>query len=231
MTIYTGTFDVQRGDVDVQDSTTGLVCFTCIFVEGSQSLGCSIEYLCTRTEYNGQLNITRPLGSQNVTKCIDGIYTSDYNISFYDIEHDGVISNQPADQLIQYGLSPPIMSSSPLLSSSLSLSQTSMTMSLTPTESQTIGRQRGMICITITYEILIIFTDNGPSLIVIMIPVAVIVTVILIIGEFIKLLLTLNDCYKLVLVIVLVIKGKGKHSKPSGEYNYDNYIDFMTLLV
>ena len=121
MTIYTGTFDVQRGDVVVQDSTTGLVCFTSIFVEGSQSLGCSIEYLCTRTEYNGQLNITRSLGSQNVTKCIDGIYTSDYNISFYDIEHDGVINYQPAYQLIQRsidGLSPLIMLSSPSLSPS-----------------------------------------------------------------------------------------------------------------
>ena len=92
-----GTFDVQRGDVVVQDSTTGLVCFTCIFVEGSQSLGCSIEYLCTRTEYNGQLNIHRPLDSQNVTKCIDGIYVCDYNISIYDIE-------QPAYQLIHYNI-------------------------------------------------------------------------------------------------------------------------------
>ena len=36
--INTGTL---RGDVVVQDSTTGLVCFTCTFVEGSQSLGCS----------------------------------------------------------------------------------------------------------------------------------------------------------------------------------------------
>ena len=154
MSIYTGTFDVQRGDVVVQDSTTGLVCFTCIFVEGSQSLGCSIEYLCTKTECNGQLNITRSLGSQNVTKCIDGIYTSDYNISFYDIEHDGVISNQPAYQLIQQridGLSPSIMSSSSL-SSSPSLSRTNTIMSPTLTESQTIDRQRGMICITITYE-------------------------------------------------------------------------------
>ena len=152
MTRYIGTFDVQSGYVVVQDSTTGRVCFTSIFVEGSQSLGCSIEYLCTRTDYNGQLNITRPLGSQNVTKCIDGIYTSDYNISFYDIEHDGVINYQPAYQLIQHsinGLSPPIMSSSPLSSS---LSFTSMTMSLTPTESQTIDRQKGMIYITITYE-------------------------------------------------------------------------------
>ena len=92
--INTGTL---RGDVVVQDSTTGLVCFTCIFVEGSQSLGCSIEYLCTSTEYNGQLNITRPLGSQNVTKCIDGIYVCDYNISIYDIE-------QPAYQLIHYNI-------------------------------------------------------------------------------------------------------------------------------
>ena len=117
-------------------------------------MGCSIEYLCITTEYNGQLSINRPLGTQNVTKCIEGIYTSDYNISFYDIEHDGVISNKPAYQLIDHsidGLSPPIMSSSPL-SSSPSLSRMSMTMSPTPTESQTIGRQKGMICITITYE-------------------------------------------------------------------------------
>ena len=117
--IYTGTFDVQRGDVVVQDSTTGLVCFTCIFVEGSQSLGCSIEYLCTRTEYNGQLNINRSLGSQSVTKCIDGIYVCDYNISIYDIE-------QPAYQLIQYnidGLFPSTMSVS-LISSPLQIDTT-----------------------------------------------------------------------------------------------------------
>ena len=138
MIIYTGTFDVQRGDVVVQDSTTGLVCFTCTFVEGSQSLGCSIEYLCTRTEYNGQLNITRPLGSQNVTKCIDGIYVCDYNISIYDIE-------QPAYQLIQYsidGLSPPIIT----LSSSVKLSSSSSQREATtilPTSSEypTNGRQ------------------------------------------------------------------------------------------
>ena len=58
---------------------------------------------------------------------------------------------------------------------------------------------------------------------------------IIIIGEFIKLLLTLNDCYKFILVIVLVvhvIKGKRKHSKkPSGEYNYDNFLDFMTVTL
>ena len=135
MIIHTGTFDVHRGDVVVQDPTTGLVCFTCIFVEGSQSLGCSIEYLCTRTEYNGQLNITRPLGSQNVIKCINGIYTSDYNISFYDIEHDGAISNQPAYQLIQHsidGLFPSTMSAS-LISSP---SPSTMSVSLLSSPSQ-----------------------------------------------------------------------------------------------
>ena len=154
--INTGTL---RGDVVVQDSTTGRVCFTCTFVEGSQSLGCFIEYLCTRIEYNGQLNINSSLGSQNVTKCIDGIYTSDYDISFYDIEHDSVINYQSAYQLIQHsidGLSPPIMSSSPLSSSSSlsslpSLSQTSTTISQTPTDSPTIGKPKGMMCITTTY--------------------------------------------------------------------------------
>ena len=151
MSIYTGTFDVQRGDVVVQDSTTGRVCFTCIFVEGSQSLGCSIEYLCTRTEYNGLFSISRSLGSTN---CIYGIYTSDYNISFYDIEQDNVINNKTAYQLIQQridGLSPSIMSSSPL-SSSPSLSRMSMAISPTPSGSQNIYQQKGMICIATTYE-------------------------------------------------------------------------------
>ena len=85
-----------------------------------------------------------PLSSQNVTKCIDGIYTSDYNISFYDIEHDGVISNQPAYQLIQHsidGLSPPIMSSSVKLSSSSSQREAT---TIVPTSSEypTNGRQQ-----------------------------------------------------------------------------------------
>ena len=154
MTIYTGTFDVQRGDVVLQDSTTGRVCFTCTFVEGSQSLGCFIEYLCTRTEYNGQLNINRPLGSQNVTKCIDGIYVCDYNISFYDIQHDGVVNYQPAYQLIKYSIdepSPSTMSTS--VKSSPSLSWTHITTSSTPSKSPTTGRQRGTCtCITTTYE-------------------------------------------------------------------------------
>ena len=144
-TIYTGTFDVQRGDVVVQHSRTGRVCFTCTFIEGSQSLGCSIEYMCTRTECNGQLNINRPLGSQNVTKCIGGIYTSDYNISFYDIEHGGVINYQPAYQLIQYsidGLSPSTMTMSSSVKLSSSSSQREAT-TIVPTSSEypTNGRQ------------------------------------------------------------------------------------------
>ena len=62
----------------------------------------------------------------------------------------------------------------------------------------------------------------------IIIIVVIVTVVITIIGEFIKLLLTLNDCYKFILVIVMVvIRGKGKHLKPSGEYNYDNYIIFL----
>ena len=52
---------------------------------------------------------------------------------------------------------------------------------------------------------------------------------IIIIGEFIKLILTLNDCYKFILVIVImvVIRGKKRYSTPSGEYNNDNYIIFL----
>ena len=51
----------------------------------------------------------------------------------------------------------------------------------------------------------------------IVIIIVIVIVVIIIVGEFIK-LLTLNDCYKFILVIV--IKVKRKHSKPSGEYNY-----------
>ena len=141
--LYTGTFDVQSGYVVVQDSTTGRVCFTCIFVEGSQSLGCSIEYLYITNEYNinGQVNINRSLSNTN---CIDGIYASNYNISFYDIEHDGVISDQSAYQLIQHsidGLSPPIMSSLSVKLSSSSSQREATTIVPTSSEYPTNGRQ------------------------------------------------------------------------------------------
>ena len=68
----------------------------------------------------------------------------------------------------------------------------------------------------------IIITDGGLSstiiaIIMIVIIIVIVIVVIIIVGEFIK-LLTLNDCYKFILVIV--IKVKRKHSKPSGEYNY-----------
>ena len=38
------TFDVQNGSLAVINSTIGEVCFTCYFLEGSQSQGCYIEY-------------------------------------------------------------------------------------------------------------------------------------------------------------------------------------------
>ena len=113
------------------------------------------------------------MGSQNVTKCIDGIYTSDYNISFYDIEHDGVINYQSAYQLIQQSID----------GSPTSLQRTT-TISSTPTESQTIGRPKGMICITITYEYYLYITDGGISskviAIIVMVIIIVIVTVLLV---------------------------------------------------
>ena len=85
------------------------------------------------------------MGSQNVTKCIDGIYTSDYNISFYDIKHDGVINYQSAYQLIQHsidGLSPKIITMSSSVKLSSSSSQREAT-TIVPTSSEypTNGRQ------------------------------------------------------------------------------------------
>ena len=55
----------------------------------------------------------------------------------------------------------------------------------------------------------------------IVIAIVILIVGIIIIGEFVMLLLTLNDCYKFILVIVImvVIKGKKRYSTPSGEYN------------
>ena len=57
--------------------------------------------------------------------------------------------------------------------------------------------------------------------IIVIVIIIVVIVGIIIIGEFIKLLLTLNHCYKFILAIVLVvIKFKRKQFNSSGEYNY-----------
>ena len=72
--------------------TTGEVCFTCCFVVGSQAQGCYIEYKCTRTVFNGNITIVRTsVDASTASKCVTGIYTSNYNVTFYDVEHSNNI--------------------------------------------------------------------------------------------------------------------------------------------
>ena len=71
--------------------TTGKVCFSCHFVTGSQSQGCYIEYKCLRTDFNGNVTINRTsVDFSTVSKCVTGIYTSNYNVTFYDMDYNNV---------------------------------------------------------------------------------------------------------------------------------------------
>ena len=87
-----GTFDVQRGTLVVTNSTIGEVCFTCYFVEGSQSQGCYIEYNSLITDYySGNITIMRRLVNvSTASRCVTGIYTSNYNVTFYDMDYNNV---------------------------------------------------------------------------------------------------------------------------------------------
>ena len=88
-----GTFDVQRGDLAVENTTTGKVCFSCHFVEGSQAQGCYIEYKCLYSYYNGNVKIER-LPNGTTRQCKKGVHTSNYNVKFYDVEQDDNIYNE-----------------------------------------------------------------------------------------------------------------------------------------
>ena len=85
------TFDVQNGSIMV-NSTTGEVCFTCYFLEGSQSQGCYIEYNSLITDYySGNITIMRTsVDTSTASKCVTGIYTSNYNVTFYDMDYNNV---------------------------------------------------------------------------------------------------------------------------------------------
>ena len=86
------TFDVKNGSLMVMSSLTGRVCFICHFVYGSQAKGCFIEYKCTRTDFNGDVTIARTSVNTSIaSKCVTGIYTSNYNVTFYDVEHSNNI--------------------------------------------------------------------------------------------------------------------------------------------
>ena len=73
-------------------STTGQVCFTCYFLEGSQSQGCYIEYNSLITDYySGNITIVRTsVDTSTASKCVTEIYISNYNVTFYDMDYNNV---------------------------------------------------------------------------------------------------------------------------------------------
>ena len=96
------------------NSTIGEVCFTCYFLEGSQSQGCYIEYNSLITDYySGNITIMRTsVDTSTASKCVTGIYTSNYNVTFYDMDYNNVpYTTEYAVKLINQlitGLSPPL---------------------------------------------------------------------------------------------------------------------------
>ena len=87
------TFNVQKGNLTFTNSTSGQVCFTCYFLEGSQSQGCYIEYNSLITDYySGNITIVRTSAdTSTASKCVTGIYTSNYNVTFYDIDQSNEV--------------------------------------------------------------------------------------------------------------------------------------------
>ena len=83
------TFDVQNGNLRKE---SGHICFTCYFHLGSQSQGCYIEYNSLITDYySGNITImTSSVNTSTASKCVTGIYTSNYNVTFYDMDYNNV---------------------------------------------------------------------------------------------------------------------------------------------
>ena len=90
-TCLLATFDVQNGSLEVTNSTIGEVCFTCHFVNGSQSQGCYIEFRYLKIYFNGNVTINKTsVDTSTASKCVTGIYTSNYNVTFYDMDYNNV---------------------------------------------------------------------------------------------------------------------------------------------
>ena len=106
--------------------TTGQVCFTCYFLEGSQSQGCYIEYNSLITDYySGNITIVRTsVDTSTASKCVTGIYTSNYNVTFYDIDQSNeVYLNEYAVNLADITISglPGLTSSTSFTTETMSL--------------------------------------------------------------------------------------------------------------
>ena len=118
---------MQNGSLTVINSTNGEVCFTCYFLEGSQSHGCYIEYNSLITDYySGNITIVRTsVDASTASKCVTGIYTSNYNVTFYDMdENNNVYFEECAVKLTHQhviGLLPPTWSIPTTVSSSATI--------------------------------------------------------------------------------------------------------------
>ena len=101
------------------------------FLEGSQVVGCFIEYKCIRTDLNGNITIVRSsVDANTASKCVTGIYTSNYNVTFYDMDYNNVpytteYAVKLTNQLVN-GLSPILtITSTPRTSSSMTVNSVS----------------------------------------------------------------------------------------------------------
>ena len=104
---------------------------------GSQSQGCYIEYNSLITHYySGSITIVRTsVDVSTASKCVTGIYTSNYNVTFYDMDYNDVpYTTEYAVKLINLYVisrySPSILNS---IRTNASLMPTAISPSLLPT--------------------------------------------------------------------------------------------------
>ena len=101
-TCLLATFDVQNGSLDIKE-TVGDVCFSCYFINGSQAQGCFVKYKCLNTDFNGNTIILRlSLHTSKGIKCVTGIHSSTYNVTFYDLDPNNVIYENDYAVILTY---------------------------------------------------------------------------------------------------------------------------------
>ena len=92
-------------------------------------IGCYVEYKCVRTDFNGNITIERTsVDLSTASKCVTGIYTSNYNVTFYDLDYNNVpytteYAVKLTNQLVT-GLSPSL--SIPTSTSTIAISLSSL---------------------------------------------------------------------------------------------------------
>ena len=95
-----GTFDVQNV-VITDNSSSGEVCFECLFIPGDTISGCRIEYTSRETNFSGNFTIANTEHCRELYAGIDNdntdddtitteLITSEYVIRAYDIDYTDV---------------------------------------------------------------------------------------------------------------------------------------------